>query len=199
MAIYPETNRTMLERVVYGDEVSWREFYDTYAPVVRAICRLSRVPEEKTDDIIQETMLRFSDRTSRFVYNPEKAHFRTYFNKIVQGLIVDYFRSVDREKNALPENFSDAEDFQKREMEIWRDAVLKQALAELAKRISNKTYLAFTMSSLDGKTVADTAKFLRMSANQVYVARNRCMAMLKEIVRQCNEADPDLKMEIEDL
>lgn len=198
MAIYPDTNRTMLEKIVAGDDVSWNEFYDAYAPVVRSLCRISRVPEEKIDDVVQETMRRFADRSKNFVYTPEKARFRTYFNKIVHGGIADCFRQLARDKALPVENLSDETDLsaEEKELNVWRHAILDQALAELAKRVSAKNYLAFTMSSFDGKSIADTAAFLRISADQVYLARNRCSAMLKEIVKKCNDADPELHIQL---
>ncbi|MCQ2378542.1 MAG: sigma-70 family RNA polymerase sigma factor [Victivallaceae bacterium] len=201
MPIYPETNRTMLEKIIAGDDVSWSEFYDAYAPVVRSLCRIARVPEEKIDDVIQETMFRFSDRSKNFVYAPEKARFRTYFNKVVHGGIADCFRKIARDKALPVENLPGEADLsaEEKELDVWRHAVLDQALAELAKRVSAKNYLAFTMSAFDGKSIADTAEFLRISADQVYLARNRCAAILKEIVKKCNDADPDLNLSAPEL
>lgn len=32
---YPETRKTLLAKIISGDEVSWKEFYDRYIPVIR--------------------------------------------------------------------------------------------------------------------------------------------------------------------
>ena len=195
MGVYPETDRTMLERIISGNDIAWQDFYDTYAGVVEAICRASGVPASAVDDIVQEAMRRFADRSSHFIYMPERAKFRTYFNRIVHGAIADFFRN--EAKGIVPggeipdvadDSLADAE------LEIWRRAVLDDALGELAKRVSGKNYLAFTMSVLEDHPISETAEFLGISTAQVHLARSRCAAHLRKIIAGCNEADPELHL-----
>ncbi len=195
MGVYPETDRTMLERIISGDDIAWQDFYDTYAGVVAAICRASRVPASAVDDVVQEAMRRFSDRSSHFIYMPERAKFRTYFNRIVYGAIADFFRNEAKgiiSGGEIPDVPDDS--LAAAELEIWRRAVLDDALGKLAQRVSGKNYLAFTMSVLENHSIAETAEFLDVSTAQVHLARSRCAAHLREIIAGCNEADPELQL-----
>ena len=56
MALYPTTRRTLLEKIKQGDRISWSEFYDRYAPVIRIIGLKSGVPADDIDDLVQEVM-----------------------------------------------------------------------------------------------------------------------------------------------
>ena len=186
MPIYPKTNRTILERIAVGDEVSWQEFFDQYRPVVVRLGELAGVPTADCDDLVQEVMARFFKRSDKFTYQPEKAKFRTYFNTIVRGAIADYFRKRARTPQPqLAGEIPDAPDFtafEEKFDEVWRQSVLDAALKQISQRVKSTTYLAFTMSVLENVSIAETAKFLHISPAQVYVARRRVSAMLREIV-----------------
>ncbi len=196
--IYPDTDKTMLERVIAGEEVAWEDFYSVYAEVVRKICRCHSVPEAETDDIVQKSMMRFHARRGEFIYNPERAHFRTYFNTIVHSLIMDCFRkAAAAQRLAWQEQTAETAENpfaagEEEETRIWRETALEQAMAELAKRVSARAYQAFTLYKIDNRPAAETAAFLKISVHDVYQAASRCIAILREIVQRCNEADPDL-------
>jgi len=199
MAIYPDTDRTMLEKILSGDEVSWQEFYQRYSTVVRILCRISRLPQEKHDDVVQEVMSRFARRSSSYIYAPERARFRSYFNRIVRAAIADEFRKLSKAEQLCTELQQDtvllSPEWESAEMETWRSAVLQEALQELSSRVSSSNYLAFTMSVLQHHSIRDTAAFLGMTSAQVYMARSRCTALLRKIISRCNNADPELKLD----
>jgi len=198
MPIYPQTNRTMLERIIAGDEISWCQFYDQYATVIRTLCRVFSLPEDRADDVVQVVMAKFSRSCNKYLYAPDRAKFRTYFNRIVRASIMDEFRKLKRNNRADDAGFDLERDasaeWERAELEVWREEMQKEALQELASRVSSSNYLAFTMSVLQGKSIQETAKFLGISIPQVYLARTRCAKMLREIIRRCNDADPSLQL-----
>ena len=36
---YPTTSKTLLEKIASGDEICWDEFFNRYAPVVKAVAQ----------------------------------------------------------------------------------------------------------------------------------------------------------------
>ena len=87
---YPTTSRTLLEKIAAGDGIGWDEFYEKYAPVVRALARGKGI--EDAEDICQQVMLQFFKQSGTFRFDPGLARFRTYFGRIVRAKIADHFR-----------------------------------------------------------------------------------------------------------
>ncbi|MBE6356590.1 MAG: sigma-70 family RNA polymerase sigma factor [Lentisphaerae bacterium] len=192
---YPTTSKTLLEKISSGDEISWDEFYRKYAPVIKAVARYKGI-EYDADDICQQVMMHFFKQSKTFKFDPGLAKFRTYLGRIVSWKIIDYYRKkrekLSGELNAVP---VDAE-LDKIYMAEWRKVILAEAEDELRKRVNPETFQAYQLYAVQGRPVEKVAAFLECSTNQVYQAKKRCFAMMREILLKMNEADPDLQMEL---
>ena len=98
---YPTTQSSLLERVQQGDEISWNEFYFRYAPVIRAAGMGFKFNETECDDLVQQVMLQFFNKSQIFVYRQGEVKFRTYFSQIVHNQAVDMIKFSLRVRNAF--------------------------------------------------------------------------------------------------
>ena len=192
---YPTTSKTLLEKISSGDEISWDEFYRKYAKVIKAVAKYKGI-EYDADDICQQVMMHFFKQSKTFKFDPGIAKFRTYLGRIVSWKIADYYRKrrekLSEELDAVP---VDAE-LDKIYMAEWHKVIIAEAEDELRKRVSPDTFQAYQLYAVQGRPVEKVAAFLECSANQVYQAKKRCFAMMREILLKMNEADPDLQMEL---
>lgn len=195
---YPTTNKSLLEKVQDGDEVSWNDFYGRYAPIVRYLARRAFVDAAEIDDVIQEVMQKFFQNSRTYVYRDGKVKFRTYFQCIVRSVIIDHQRRNRRfetepllEDQVIDESQSLERDF----MEEWRKAALAEAMAELRTRVDARNYQAFEMFGLQHREMTQVKAILSMTENQIYLAKSRCTKILQEIVKRMNNADDELKLE----
>ena len=192
---YPTTSKTLLEKISSGDEISWDEFYRKYAPVIKAVAKYKGI-EYDADDICQQVMMHFFKQSKTFKFDPGIAKFRTYLGRIVSWKITDYYRKkrekLSEELDAVP---VDAE-LDKIYMAEWHKVIIAEAEDELRKRVSPDTFQAYQLYAVQGRPVEKVAAFLECSVNQVYQAKKRCFAMMREILLKMNEADPDLQLEL---
>ena len=192
---YPTTSKTLLEKISSGDEISWDEFYRKYAPVIKAVAKYKGV-EYDADDICQQVMLHFFKQSKTFKFDPGIARFRTYLGRIVSWKIADYYRKkrekLSEELDAVPVD----DELDKIYMAEWHKVIIAEAEDELRKRVSPDTFQAYQLYAVQGRPVEKVAAFLECSTNQVYQAKKRCFAMMREILLKMNEADPDLQMEL---
>ena len=201
---YPTTSKTLLDKIASGDEISWDEFYLKYAPIVKAIAQFKGLNEVDADDICQQVMMQFFKQSKTFKFDPGIAKFRTYLGRIVSWKIIDYYR---KQREKFPENLSkklsgevdavpvDAE-LDKIYMAEWHKVIIAEAEDELRKRVSPDTFQAYQLYAVQDRPVEKVAAFLECSVNQVYQAKKRCFAMMREILLKMNEADPDLQLEL---
>lgn len=193
---YPTTSKTLLDKIASGDEISWDEFYLKYAPIVKAIACFKGLNEVDADDICQQVMMQFFKQSKTFKFDPDVARFRTYFGRIVRGRIIDHFRR----KKEVPVAEFEAEvvdpDTEKLYMNEWRKMIIKEAEQELKQRVAPETFQAYELYAVQNRPVKKVAEYLDCTENQVYQAKKRCFALMREILLAMNEQDPELQLEL---
>jgi len=200
--IYPTTNTTLLKRLD-GDENAWTEFFDRYRGVIVDLGFFKGLTEDECADLVQNVMIRFFHKVEAgFSYDPTLARFRTFFSRLVKGCICDLLRRRERPQAALRE-LPDADGGDRPDelldmaiLEKWRGILREEALRELASRVDEKTFQAFELYALKGQPPRETAKLLEMSVNGVYVAKTRCLKILRETISRLNTEDPELHLEL---
>ena len=193
---YPTTSKTLLDRIAAGDEISWDEFYTKYGKIVRSLAKFKGLDETEAEDICQKVMLQFFKQSKTFKFDPDIARFRTYFGHIVQTKIADYFRKQPDEpfEELEPEPVEGKTD--SLFLSEWRKMILKEAESELKNRVAPETFQAYELYAVQKRPVEKVAAYLNCSVNQVYQAKKRCFAMMREILLKMNEQDPELKLEL---
>lgn len=198
---YPTTRTTLLDRL-NRDEAAWTEFFQRYRGAIADLGRCRGLSPDECSDLVQNVVLRFHSKVEAgFRYDPSLAKFRTFFSHLVKGCVYDLLRL--REKRGIPLDGITVEDDGGRPdeildmalMEKWRTIIREEAMSELAQRVDEKTFQAFELYALEDRPAKETAELLGLSTNSVYVAKNRCVKILREIVRRRNAEDPELKLD----
>ncbi|MBQ9501613.1 MAG: sigma-70 family RNA polymerase sigma factor [Lentisphaeria bacterium] len=199
---YP-TTRTTLLRSLNSGEAAWTEFFDRYREIIADIGRFKGLSPDECGELVQNVMIRFHNKIQAgFTYDPNLARFRTFFSRLIQGCIWDILRKRDRHCFAVAEVPETAEGERPDELldmallEKWRTILSEEAMLELAHRVDEKTFQAFELYALESKPVKETAELLGLSVNSVYVAKTRCIKILRGIVARLNSEDPELKLDV---
>ena len=203
-SLFPDTPRTLIQKISNGDEISWQDFYNTYGDVVRRIAAGQNIQDVDADEIVQQVMLDFcrNNQTGKFRFNPDIAHFRTYFGRIIAAKLSDYWRQRYRETEKAKQiaKSSEIEQIQEESfMREWRVAMFCEAETRLCKRVGKETFLTYSLLVKQNRPVEKVAEFIGCSRNQVYQATKRCVAILRELIAELNSADTGLKLKSPDL
>ena len=193
---YPTTSKTLLDKIASGDEISWDEFYLKYAPIVKALAKFKGLDANAADDVCQQVMLQFFKQSKTFKFDPNIAKFRTYFGRIVNAKITNYYRKRGEVSSDKPEEIPVDSEEGNLFMNEWRKTVLKEAEQELKQRVAPETFQAYELYAIQNRPVKKVAEYLDCSENQVYQAKKRCFAMMREILLAMNEQDPELQLEL---
>ena len=177
------TKRSLLRAIGRGDEVSWREFYDTYRPLI-VFCARDRLDGSEIDDLIQTVMVNVFRSGEYFRYDPAKGRFRDYLGRVVHNAIVDMLRKRRPSVSGDGETEAGADGFESMWRVEWERHILAQAMVELRSRVEVATFQAFDLYAMQGQTPKRVAAFLGIGVPQVYVAKSRCLALLREIVAE---------------
>jgi len=190
------TRKSLIERVLDGDEESWNSFYANYSRLIYAIGERSGLSADDCDDLVQEVMRTIFTNKDCFRYDPGTGKFRTYLTGIVKHKVCDFYRKRDDRIVARDEEtVMEAADLANRLDDVcteeWKNHILNVALMELREKVEPETFDAFQMYVLQERQPRDVANALSISESAVYVYKNRCVKHLRLIIDKYRNVDPE--------
>ncbi len=202
----PTTSLTLVERIRLGDGHAWRRFVELYYPLVYGWCRRSGLQEHDAADVVQETFLAVTVDTgkispgppSRFAswlvarnHAPQAAGFLASTTKARVGAGRDggLGRDLGRDAGSRTEP-----------SEAPRDELgllVRRALEWVRGEVHEQTWQAACCVLIQGESVADVARRLRVTPNAVYKAKTRVLRRLRETLAEWElvGGDGDLTVE----
>jgi RNA polymerase sigma factor (sigma-70 family) len=194
------TRRSLLSRLRnVEDNESWRTFFDTYWRLLYNVARKSGLSDHHAQDVVQETVIAVARKIPEFRYNPTKGSFKQWLLLICRRRIQDHFRRIysvsasleqqSQDNTRAAENVPDPvlrPDAQIDEIweQEWRDNVYRGALLKVRQRVNPKQYQVFDCCVLQEQRPAEVARMLGMNVAQVYLAKHRVTAAVKQAVKE---------------
>jgi len=167
---------------------AWEAFDRRYRPILMGFVRNCGVRESEAAEIAQETIVRFVEEYREGKYDRSRGRLGAWLVTIARYRVLDMRRKagtakVERGESAMIDLDDDKSVGAAYEAER-RHALLREALEELRtkSRTDPKTVKAFEMLVYHSLTPQVVAEQLGMSTHDVYLAKSRVAAKLREIV-----------------
>ena len=178
------TRRTLLERVKDPrDREAWGRFFDLYAPLLERYARTMGLPAWDAEEIRDQVLLVVSTKLEAFEYDPTRGGFKGWLHGIVRGKVVDHLRRSGSQSDAsvewvgLEDSAPSPDESWERE---WRREHLRHALDQARRTVGDRVFEAFRESALDGRPAVEVAERLDLTVHQVYKARPKVLAAVRE-------------------
>ncbi len=193
------TRKSLIERILDGDEESWDTFYANYSRLVYAIGEKGGLSADDCEDLVQEVMRTIFNNKDSFHYDSAAGKFRTYLTGIVKHKVCDFYRKRNDRMVAMGEEIvqETAETANKLDdicTEEWKNHLLNVALMELREKVDPETFDAFQMYVLQERRPREVAGALSISESAVYVYKNRCVKHLRTIMDKYRKMDPEFRI-----
>jgi RNA polymerase sigma factor (sigma-70 family) len=193
------TRTTLLERLKdWRDNPSWQEFFDTYWKLIYGFAISSGLNEGEAQDVVQETMLSVARHIPTFKYDRSLGSFKHWLMNMTRWRIRDQIRRrkafaavVHEDKvtetkteplHKIPDPLGiDLDALWEAE---WEKSLLDAAIAKVKRQLEPEKYQIFDFlihKEWPPQKVADT---FQISVNQVYIAKHRITALIKEEVER---------------
>ena len=184
------TTTSLLEGLFDTDnEIAWSHFDARYRPIVLGFARKMGLSESDASEVAQETIVQFLKEYKEGKYDRERGRLRSWLIGIARFRVAGVYRGKSNKREyrgesamiTLPTDEDACES-------IWdterRTVILQQALRELRanSKATDQTIQAFEMLVLNKMPVATVAETLDMSRDEVYMAKSRTAARLKDII-----------------
>lgn len=168
------------------DGAAWGRLVDTFGEIVYRWCRFSGLRPDDAADVVQEVFVSVARGIDRFERQKPVGSFRSWLATITRNQVRDHFRrQAGREQArggtgaiALLEQHADHVDSTICPESI-RGSIAQRVLESLRDEFDPKTWTAFWMTTVEGRTTADAVEVTGLSAASVYQAKSRILRKLR--------------------
>ncbi|MBX9681144.1 MAG: sigma-70 family RNA polymerase sigma factor [Gemmataceae bacterium] len=183
------TSPSLLVRVQANEAEAWTRLVDLYGPLVYHWCRKAGLGAEDAADVFQETFRAVARTIQAFRRDRAGDTFRGWLRTVAQNKIRDHFRRLADEPRAeggtdAQMRFSAQPDPIAGDDDASEDNLLRSGLVRSLESIRGefepRTWQAFWLVQVEGKTTAEVGTDLAMTAAAVRKARLRVLARLRE-------------------
>src|SRR5262245_26327732 len=190
-AVESQTSATLLARLrqVPADHAAWAEFTERYGRKIYAWCRQWNLQEADAEDVTQNVLLKLAEKMQTFVYDADKS-FRAWLKTVARHAWSDYWSARKAVVAAggsqvleLLRTVEAREDLVQRLDDEFDRELLDEAAARVRQRVTPRTWQAFELTALQGRSGAEAAAALGMKVATVFVARSKVQKMLQEEIQ----------------
>ncbi len=182
------TSATLLGKLrqVPADQAAWEEFAERYGRKIYGWCRGWNLQEVDAEDVTQTVLLKLAAKMQNFDYDPARS-FRAWLKTVTRHAWSDFW---DSRGNEMATGGSQAvqlfltvearEDLvQRLEGEFDRE-LLEAAVARVRERVTPRTWQAYELTAIEGRSGAEAAEALGMKVATVFVAKSKVLKLLQE-------------------
>jgi RNA polymerase sigma-70 factor (ECF subfamily) len=179
------------------NQAAWGEFVQRYGPQIYAWCRRWQLQPADAEDVTQTVLLKLATQLRTFVYDPGR-RFRGLLKTIAHHAWSDF---VTGQKRAVPGSGDSAVLAALHTVEARDDlaaqleAAFDQELLALAQdrvrqRVEPRTWEAFRLTALEGRSGEEAAAQLQMRRGTVFQAKSKVQKMLREEIERLQSEEP---------
>jgi RNA polymerase sigma factor (sigma-70 family) len=196
----PRTSPTLLGRLQQApaDQSAWAEFVERYGRKIYGWCRQWGLQDADAQDVTQMVLARIADKMRAFAYDPTRS-FRGWLRTLAHHAWSDFLSDRRRAVPASGDtgvldllHSAEARDDLARQLdeECERD-LLEKAMVRVRLRVEARTWDAFRLLALDGRSGVEVAAQLGMKVATVFVARSKVQRMIQEEARKLDAPEQD--------
>jgi RNA polymerase sigma factor (sigma-70 family) len=185
------TRRSLVQRLSnLEDHRIWQEFFETYWRLIYSVARKAGLDAFEAEEAVQETVISVVRKIPEFRYDPDIGSFRGWLLTLAKWRIADQFRKrQSREAIDLEEGLIEQPWFTEAWNQEWENHLLTASLERLKQKTSLSQFQVFECYVIKGWPARKVAKELQVSVGSVYLAKNRLLPILKEIMARVEKGE----------
>lgn len=189
MTVEPVTRPSLIARLQdFRDEEAWDVFVRLYAPMVYGFARKQGLQEADAADLSQDVLRAVAGAAGRLSYDPRRGTFRAWLFTVTRNRWRDFVRNRLHHCQGSGDSGVQAELEQEPATTTtdWEEEFQRQIFATACERVQGDfesfSWQAFWHVCVDGQKAGVVAKHLGLTVGEVYIAKSRILARLREEV-----------------
>ena len=180
-----------------ADADAWARFVDIYGPLIYGFVRKRGLQDADAVDLVQEVLRSVAGAISRLEYDPRRGTFRGSLftlvnNRLRNDLKIRQRREAGSGDSAVAQQLAEEpapDDWETQWEAEHQQRLLTWASEKVQSEVEPRTWQAFRLTAVEGRSGKDVAQELNTTVAAVYLAKSRVMARLKQLVRDAEVAD----------
>jgi RNA polymerase sigma-70 factor (ECF subfamily) len=191
------TSPTLLGRLrrTPADQAAWEEFCRRYGRQILLWCRQWHLQDADAQDVTQTVLLLLAEKMRDFDYDPAGS-FRGWLRTVTYNAWRKFASrqhragqgSGDAAVEGLLQQVAARDELLARLEEEFDRELLEEASARVRLRVEPRTWEAFRLRVLEGRSGAEVAALLDMKVAAVFMATSRVQRMLRDELRLLEHA-----------
>ena len=187
-----KTRASLILRLQDSDDMSaWEEFVDLYSSVIHRVAISRGLQAADADNIVQQVLMVVAKSVSRWLERTDRGTFRAWLLRIARNEAFDLINA--RATRPIGTDGSEGErliasleeDSLSSVLDLeYERAIFQKAALQAKDAVADHTWRAFWLTRIDGLSVDEAAQKLNLRPANIYFARSRVMARIKEFVQQ---------------
>ena len=191
-----KTRASLIYRIRDGaDSDAWAQFVDLYGPLIYRYARRKGLQDSDSADLSQSVLHEVAQSIDRFDYDPSLGRFRNWLFVIARHKLSRHYRAAEKHPEATGDTATLdllRETAGQDESDEWEEEYRRHLVAwasdQIRSEFNEKTWTAFCRTAIDGEKPADVARDLQMKTGSVYMAKNRILKKLREIIATVDDS-----------
>jgi RNA polymerase sigma-70 factor (ECF subfamily) len=183
------TSPTLLGRLRLepADERAWAEFVERYGPKIYGWCRQWQLQDADAEDVTQMVLVKLAQQMRTFAYDAGGS-FRGWLRTLTRHAWSDFvaFRQRAGRGSGASENVeallsvAARDDLVARLEDQFDQEILEEATARVRLRVTPRSWEAFHLTAVEGRSGAEAARALNLQVAAVFKAKSRVQQLLRE-------------------
>jgi RNA polymerase sigma-70 factor (ECF subfamily) len=188
------TPASVSERLRNGSHPgAWTEFVRLYASVIFGFARKRGLTDTESAELMQQVLRSVLSAEARLDNEPGSGAFRDWLFSITRDKIRGFIETRSRSKPELGdsgmhgciERHADTDGAQSGEWEAaYRSALTARAMEQVRREFQPRTWRAYYMAVVEGRSPAQVASRIGLSVGAVCVAKSRVIARLRHEIER---------------
>ena len=192
----PDTRDSLLLRVTDPqDQIAWEQFAGIYRPVVYNVARMRGLQDADAQDVAQQVLISVARALPQWERQSENTRFRHWLCRIARNAAINMLVRQPRDRAIggavkaldLHEHCSNDATLDSQIDREYRRQTFRKAAKIVRSRADESTWLAFSLTMIDGLSTIEAARQLNCSEAVVYAARSRIMRRLRDAVKELED------------
>lgn len=190
----PPTQESLIARVCdLADREAWDEFARIYRPVVYRLARSRGLQHADAQDLAQRVLISVARSIGDWERRKPEIKFRHWLLKVAKNATLSALSRQPKDRaggGSSASRLLATQEAREGEDEIeteYRRQLFRRAAQRVRARADDTTWLAFSMTMVDGESIQTTAQRLGRSEGVIYAARSRIMKRLREVIQEMEQ------------
>ncbi len=189
----PQTRQSLLLRLGQRSSDAWSEFLEIYELAIYDYCRRRGLQDADARDVTQDVLAAVGDKVEKWKHDPDQGKFRGWLFRVAHNIAVDKF--VEQSRRAAPGGDPIAAERIEEDGEMsaaafrreYRRKLLHWAAEQVRPTVKEKSWYSFWRTAIEGHPAEKVAEQLEMSVGNVYAAKFRIIARIRQTIRKFDD------------